>query len=111
MRPNKKPDKKRDSLARQKSHKSEEDLKGEVRKLKSVIRNLQKRLRYYEKIDHLLDDAMDIVREEEAQNFSPIEEDADKCPDCGKGELALLDLGKYVYTTCSLCSYRVKVDG
>lgn len=106
----KKPQKERVDVSKKKTHKSDEDFRGEIRQLKSVIRNLQKRLRYYEKIDHMLEDAMDVVDEERSKQF--VEEvKADRCPDCTRGELRLVDLGRVSYTACTICNYRVKTHG
>mgnify|MGYP003432054027 CR=1 FL=1 len=98
------------AVSKQKSHKADEDLRGQVRQLKSVIRNLQKRLRQYEKLDHYLEDAIEIVESEKAKEVEK-EHVADKCPDCKKGDLRVLDLGRVAYLACDTCSYRVKRHG
>lgn len=106
----KKPHRERHQLSKTKSHKNEEDLRGEIKKLKSIIRNLQKRLRYYEKVDHMLEDAIAIIEADKEREYEQ-ELKADRCPDCRKGELRLVDLGRISYTACNQCSYRVKSHG
>lgn len=94
-------------MARKKSHREDEDLKGEIKKLKSIIRNLQKRLRQYEKFEYYFEEAFETIEESKAKEAEQ-EYKADKCEVCGKGELRIIDLGRNIYTACTVCDYRVK---
>lgn len=100
-----------DNVARKKSHRNNEDSQGEIRKLKSIIRNLQKRLRTYEKFDSYFEDALESIEEAKSQEKVQEEFKADKCPSCKKGELRVLDLGRVTYLACDACKYRRKTHG
>jgi ribosomal protein L37AE/L43A len=48
----------------------------------------------------------------------PIKEEFEKekkkkhsCPDCGKGELTILELIGKIFESCNLCGYRKKISG
>ena len=73
-----------------------EDLKAEVKRLKRIIRQLQKSAHIYNNIRELV--------EEIPQNEDKI--DKVICGNCGKGEIAVLDLGLRKVLTCTLCDFR-----
>ena len=98
-------------VSKKKSHKDNEDVQGEIRKLKAVIRTLQKRLRQYEKFDSYFEDALDTIEESRSEVKVQQEEKAAKCPQCAKGELRSIDLGRVMYLACDTCKYRKKRHG
>lgn len=82
---------------RQKNHKEEEHLLGEIRKLKSENRNLRKRLKQLERYPN-----NNYEKEER------IKEKVSICNNCGKGELKeIIVVGRKI-VKCELCDYRSK---
>ena len=78
----------------------------EVEHLKGEIRRLKKQLRQTEKHEH--------IKEKDprpAKTASkPVEgrDERPSCIHCGKGRYDIVDLGRAVYGTCSLCGDRKK---
>lgn len=81
-----------------KKDKSEiEHFRGEIREKEKLIKQLLRRLKHFEKRDHLND--------RDATPTEPVEPEAPKlrCEACGKGHYNVLDLGQgRVYLTCSI---------
>lgn len=78
-----------------------EDLRAENRRLKKVIRQLQKSAHIYNNIKDLV---QEIPQEKEDAKLI--------CDSCGKGEVVILDLGARKVLSCSLCEHReVLKDG
>lgn len=100
-----------EKLSKKKSHKDNEDVQGEIRKLKAVIRSLQKRLRAYERFDSYFEDALETIQEAKTETKYVEETKATKCPQCAKGELRTVDLGRVMYVACDTCKYRKKRHG
>lgn len=111
---NKKPHKNqhRNKSEKQPSIRADETLRGEIRQLKAVIRNLQKRLKYFERRTHFAEDNTFVLidKELEAEYKSEVKQSEANCPTCGKGSLSLLNLGRASYLVCSLCSHREKTN-
>jgi predicted ribosome quality control (RQC) complex YloA/Tae2 family protein len=82
---------KKDNGARDK-----EALRAEIRRLKRVIKQLQKSAHVYENIKDLIEEPQD--KEEVVKT--------EICQECGKGELRVLDLGTKNITTCTICDHR-----
>lgn len=90
-------------MARTKSHKADEDLRGRVKELEKINKSLRKRLRQLEKNRHVwqqnqLDD------EDPIEDIKPMEEH--KCDHCEYGVLIFTDLGIKTLVSCSSCLYR-----
>ena len=100
---------KKGHMSKSKSHKEGEDLRQEIKKWKTYARHLEKRLKQYEKLDHYLEEALETVHESEASKEHETSYKDPKCPDCHKGTLRVLDLGRFTYHACSHCSYRKKI--
>lgn len=82
--------------SKRKTHSEVEHLKGVIRSQKSEIRQLKKLLRQKDKY---YDDVAENVEEE----------NEDKCPNCGKGEIRIVDFSFVKYEACDICKYKVKV--
>ena len=72
-----------------KGHRELEELRGENRRLRKL-------LKYYKRRQN---------KEEPAEEE---EMDLDKCPECGKGEILATDFKFIVIETCNLCPYEKK---
>lgn len=83
---------------KQKNHREDEHLLGQIRALKSENRNLKKRLRYLEKYHN--DDAPE--KEERTR------EKVNNCKECGRGELKDVILVGRKFQTCDTCNWRSK---
>lgn len=75
-------------------------LRGEVKRLKKLVRQLQKSAHVYNNIKDLVEDP-------------PDQEDDEKliCNECGKGEIKILDLGNKQVITCTICDHRKVLNG
>lgn len=111
---NKKPQNKqlRNKSKKQKTHKTDEGLRGKIRELESVIRKLQSRLKYHERRSHFAEDNTFILinKELEADYQEKVEDQEGNCPSCGKGSLSLLNLGRASYLICDHCPHREKTN-
>jgi len=75
-----------------------EHLRGEVRRLKKIIRQLQKSAHVYNNIKDLVEDPPD----EEDEKIT--------CDECGKGEIKVLALGNKQVITCTVCDHRKVIN-
>lgn len=91
-------------MARSKSHKDDENLRGEIRELKAQNKALKKRLRQLEKNKHIWEEYL--VEEEDRSERKQNKQDM--CPECGDGTLVYVDLGIKHLFSCSVCTYRTK---
>lgn len=75
-----------------------EFLRGEVKRLKKLVRQLQKNAHIYNNIKDLVED--------------PPDEEDEKiiCNECGKGEVKILDLGNRQVITCTICDHRKVIN-
>lgn len=90
-------------MAKSKSHKEDEDLKGIIREKDRIIKALQKHVRKLEKEKHMWEKTKDdddyyVVEKEEVKGTS--------CPKCKKGSLAFTDLGIKILKSCVTCGFR-----
>lgn len=78
-----------------KSRSEREFLRGEIRRLKAELKAC--------KAGH--------VRDDDDEEYEDLDEDGGQiiCDDCGKGELIILDLGRAVYSRCTICLIRKKL--
>lgn len=88
-------------MAKSRTHKDDEDLRGELREANKIIKALKKRLRQLERSKHMwednnLDDNEPVVEEKRP----------DSCPHCKTGTLMSVDLGIKHLWTCDSCEYR-----
>jgi ribosomal protein S27AE len=91
-------------MARSKSHRDDEDLRGMLRQAKVEIKALKRRLRQLEKNKHIWEQYnLDSIDREEIEETKPT-----KCPECGDGTLIYVDLGIKHLMSCSNCKYRTK---
>lgn len=97
-------------MSKSKNHKNGEDLRQEVKKWKSYARHLEKQLKRYQKLDHYLEEALETVEEVQVKEIEK-EHKPIQCPECRKGTLSQIDLGRVIYNVCSNCSYRKKTQG
>lgn len=82
---------------KRKDHSEVQFLRGEVRRLKAE-------LKYYKRRDHLVDDHIDeLVDENEIENVN-----ASKCSSCGKGVLIEYDFSFVILKKCDHCGYAEK---
>lgn len=93
------------SKSRQKSGSELEYLRGENRKLKSLVRHLKKENRRLSKKEHIFDDHQ-ITDNEYVPNTH-----LDECPNCKDGVLVLTDWVHVRMKICNNCTYKVKVNG
>lgn len=78
-----------------------EFLRGEIRRLKRIIKQLQKSAHVYNNIKDLVEDLP--KKEEEYEKVI--------CNECGKGEVKVLDLGNKQVITCTICEHRKVLGG
>lgn len=88
-------------MAKSKSHKRDEDLEGEVRRLKAEVRRLQKQLNYHKKREHLRDeiteDLIEVIEEDKRVRM---------CKECARGELYDIIIANRQITRCNMCGFR-----
>lgn len=87
-----------------KTHNEAEHLNGIIKKQKSEIRNLKKRVKELERHQHLYEDK--ILDEEEPEL---VLDKVEKCGVCGKGHLQFQDFKYVKYMICNTCDFREKV--
>jgi predicted RNase H-like nuclease (RuvC/YqgF family) len=86
------------SKTKQKTHRKTEHLEGEIRSLKSQLRQARRRVRELEKKSHFYEEIIDdVVEDIESKNI---------CEHCGKGELLAHDFNYVVVVKCNLCDYK-----
>lgn len=73
-----------------------EHLRGEIRRLKRIIKQLQKSAHVYNNIKDLVEDPPD--QDDHVEKVI--------CDECGKGEIKVLDLGNKQVITCTICDHR-----
>lgn len=86
------------SKSYRKSGSEVEHLRGEIRRLKRIIKQLQKSAHVYNNIKDLVEDE----KEEEDIKIT--------CNECGKGEIKTFDLGNKQVLTCTICNHRRVVN-
>lgn len=89
----------------------ESHYKGIINKQKSIIKELKKKAGRGDKIQDRLEDlelelSSQLKEEEEALKNKESVAKALKCPECGKGELELVDLKVKKLYICNICKYR-----
>lgn len=92
-------------MARSKSHKDDEDIRGRIRELEKENRALRRRLRKLEKSKHVWEQ-YNLDADENTQPEGSQENKAVACPSCGSGTLLPVDLGVKWLFTCSSCLFR-----
>jgi hypothetical protein len=96
-------------MAKKSKERSEvEHLRATVKSQRSLIKHLKKEIGRAQKRQHVYEDLEDKVAElhledeiEESQLVSD-----DKCPECDKGRLEIIDLGPRKMLVCDNCKYR-----
>jgi len=88
------------SKTQQKNRSEVEHLRGEVKRLKSLNRQLRKRLSASLKKEHFFEQI-----EEEADEVELV----DACSSCGSGVMVAVDLKFVKYKVCSECKHREKI--
>lgn len=76
-------------------------LRGEVKRLKKIIRQLQKSAHIYNNIKDLVEE----IPQENEEEVKVI------CAECGKGEVKILELGSRQVITCTTCDHRKVING
>lgn len=94
------------SKTQNKNHSEVEHLRGQVKKLKAENRNLKKRLKEFERWEHVYQDAM-----LESEEIEVIADRIDKCPKCDIGELNYFNFVHTELLKCNKCDYRERIDG
>ena len=77
-------------------------LRGRIRKLESLCRQLRKRNKQLEKKTHFHENIIGDF----ADTITP---KGETCPECGKGQITTVDLKFLLIKSCSLCEYRKKI--
>lgn len=91
-------------MSRSKTHKEVEHYLGTIKELRSTVRKLQRELRYYQKREHIAEDAISgVLDTTEAK-----EEKKEQCGDCSKGELTFVIIANRGFKRCELCGFRSK---
>ena len=86
------------SKTKNKTHTETEHLKGEVRKYKSLVRQLRKKIRELERQAHFYEDVVDeVVKDVQVKKV---------CDSCGKGTLNEIDLIHVILTKCDVCDFK-----
>ena len=91
------------SKTKSKTHSEVEHLRGLVRELKSVNRNLKKRIKELERREYFFDNK-DLYKTDNNGN----EENDEICKQCGKGVITTTDLLFFTIESCSICEYKEK---
>lgn len=87
--------------SRNKNHKPDsEQLRDEIRTLKSTIRHLKKLIAQYQKNDSRLEE-LEMIAEESNEVAIP----HDGCPNCFKGSMNIVELGPRSMLSCNMCNY------
>lgn len=88
--------------SRNKNHKPEaEQLRDELRTLKTIVKHLKKQLAQYQKDEQRLEDLQGIAQEALLEQ----EHNNQKCSACGKGNINLVELGPKSMLKCNVCEY------
>lgn len=82
-----------------------EHLRGQVKSLKSINRQLKKKLKEFERREHFHDNVINTAIE-----LSEGDVDMASCEKCGKGVLQIVDLKYVKYAVCTICNDRSRVD-
>ncbi len=96
-----------DNFLKNRSKSEVEHLRGRIRELEKINRQLKKELRQYTKREGLYD-----IAREEIENW--LEEPVPKpktCQECGKGTLSTFEIAGRVFEQCNICDYRKKIGG
>ena len=91
-------------MARKRTHKTDEDLRGTIRELTAENKALRRKLRQLEKSKHLWN--LYSLEAEDKEETIEIKEIV--CPECKAGVLVYVDLGIKELMSCSNCKYRTK---
>lgn len=89
------------SKTKRKSHNETRHKDGIIREQAKLIKQLQQRLRQYEKYEH---NRPDSLLDEEIETEEPVRKRS--CKECGKGHFDELDLGVKLICTCNICGHR-----
>lgn len=89
---------------RAKNRNEPEYLKGLIREKDAIIKSLRRRLRDLEKRQRVVDETDHLDDEIIIQ-----EPKGRMCPNCGKGEIEILDLKYVVFEICHLCDHKEKI--
>ena len=90
------------SKTKNKNHSEIEHLRGQLKSEKSKNRQLRKRIRELEKRQHMFEDLT-------AEAMEDLEVKEEKCQDCGKGTLMVVDLKHVKFLVCDHCHERTKL--
>lgn len=91
-----------------KNHSDTENLKGIIRKQEKIIRSLKKETSRSSKKQQQVQDYIEELEQEldEDDLQDPPVKNDDKCPECKKGYLEIVDLGIRKMILCGACNYR-----
>jgi len=98
-------------MTRKRTHSELEHLRGEVRRLKAENRSLTRKLKQLEKQEHMFEESDYTGQDDTVEETSVDDTRVEFCPDCRRGALQTLDLGKFIYKTCPVCQWRNKTNG
>lgn len=93
-------------MARSKHAKPDEELLGELRGLRKLVKSLRQRIKQLEKKEHVFDQEMSVAGEPEEL---PVGKQKLLCLDCGKGTYDEYELMDKIYGTCNVCGYRKRL--
>lgn len=91
-------------MASSKSHKEDEDLRGQLREKDKLIKSLRKHIKKLEKERNIWEKTKD--DDEDYHTVTPVESLAPMCPKCKKGQLGFTDLGIKMLKSCVSCGWR-----
>ena len=97
-------------MAKKRERSEVEWLRGEVKKLRAVVKHYKKELGRVSKRERNYEELEELVQEQELE----VEEEAKPqakggCSKCQSFEVTLADLGAKVYRFCSGCGHREKI--
>lgn len=90
-------------MPKKKEKNPEEYYRGVIRGLKSEIKNLKQRLKYYERREHNFE-----KNTNEPEDDVQYENYEELCPECGKGKLVEHTIAGRYWVSCDTCKYRTK---
>lgn len=91
------------SKTKNKTHDQVEHLRGLIRKQKSIIRHLKKRVAELTRREHYYDSVNLGTELDDEADF--ISDNGGDCPSCGKTDLIVTDLYRMILKKCPMCGY------
>ncbi len=94
-------------MARSKHAKPDEELLGEVRSLRKLVKSLRQRIKQLEKNEQKFEES---VEDENTTIELPVgKQNLIYCEDCAKGTYVEIEIMNKTYGTCNVCGYHKRL--